>query len=218
MAKAVIDPEGGAEQVEQSTTSSEPLLPEEPLNITEPPRKDFSHIFIRLYAVVFFINIGFQIIAPAQIQIYERIYCSEWYGKHPADPVAYGDDIPESMCKIPQVQQQVSTLKGWQEFFGAAPGLLVSIPLGMLTDVYGRRVLAIVTLSALFLAQVWAAGVAWFGGIIPLKTIWLGSIFTFFGGGPAGAELILVVSCSWCMYVCMYERSDVDDLVLVRSH
>lgn len=194
MAKGIPDPEATAEQVEQSTAESEPFLPEEPLNITGPPKKNFSHVFIRLYAVVFFINIGFQMIGPAQIQIYERIYCSEWYGKHPADPVTYGGDIPEAMCKIPQVQQQVSTLKGWQEFFGAAPALLVSIPMGMLTDVYGRRMFAIVTVSALFLAQVWVAGVAWFGGSIPLKAIWVGSIFTFFGGGSAGAELLLVVS------------------------
>ncbi|KEF60773.1 uncharacterized protein A1O9_02335 [Exophiala aquamarina CBS 119918] len=192
MAKDIVDPEATPEQVEQSAAETGALLTEEALNITEPRKRDFAHVFIRMYAVVFFINIGMQMIAPAQIQIYERIYCSEWYNKHPADRLTYGNDIPEALCKIPQVQQQVSTLKGWQEFFGAAPALLVSVPVGMLTDVYGRRILAIVTISAVFLAQAWAAAVAWFGGSIPLEAIWLGSIFTFFGGGAVGAELLMV--------------------------
>lgn len=195
MAIDTFDLESTAEQVEQSPTEAGSLLPEQPLEVTEQPKANNSHVFIKLYAVVFLINLGFQIIGPAQIQIYEGIYCREWYGKHPTDLSPYGDDVPEALCKIPQVQQQVSTLKGWQEFFNAAPGLLVSIPLGMLTDAYGRRIFAIVTVSTMFLAQVWAATVAWFGGSIPLKAIWLGSLLNFFGGGAAGAELILVVSC-----------------------
>lgn len=194
MAKATFDLELTAEQVEQSTTEAERLVPEQPVDVSEQPKANYSSVFIKLYAVVFFINLGFQIIGPAQIQIYESIYCREWYGKHPTDLSPYGDDIPEALCKIPQVQQQVSTLKGWQEFFSAAPGLLVSIPLGMLTDAYGRRIFAIITVSMMFLAQVWAATVAWFGGSIPLKAIWLGSLLNFFGGGSVGAELILVVS------------------------
>lgn len=189
-----IDLESTAEEVERSSPETEELLGDQIPDVTEPAKPDYARVFLKLYAVVFLINLGFQVLGPAQIQILERIYCNDWYDKHPADRITLENQIPESLCKIPQVQQQVSTLKGWGEFFAAAPALVVSIPIGMLADVYGRRMFGIATLTSLFLAQVWTTAVMWFGGAVPLKTIWIGSVFGFFGGGSAGAELILVVS------------------------
>lgn len=199
LAKDRVDLESTAEQVEQPMAESEALLGEPTPDVTEQSRPDYSHVFIRLYALVFLLNLGFQVLGPAQIQIFERIYCDDWYDKHPTDRVTFrGGDIPESLCKIPQIQQQVSTLKGWGEFFNAAPGLVMSIPIGMLSDVYGRRLFGIATVTSLFLNELWVTAVVWFQGAVPLKTMWLSSIFTFFGGGSVGAELILVVSYLPC--------------------
>ncbi|KAK5051959.1 hypothetical protein LTR84_002763 [Exophiala bonariae] len=192
MAKDTIDVESSADQVEQPSPETEELLVGRAPEIAEQSKPDYTRVFLKLYAVVFLINLGFQVLGPAQVQILERIYCNEWYDKHPTDRVTFQSQIPESLCKIPQVQQQLSTLKGWAEFFGAAPALIVSIPVGKLTDIYGRRIFGIATLTSLFLAQLWTMAIMWFEGAVPLKAIWLSSIFSFFGGGSAGAELILV--------------------------
>ena len=201
MAKDVVGPEPTVEQDEE-----EQLLPSSPeigrsvdqeeLEVRDEPIKDHSRTFIKVFAVVFFLNLGFQILAPAQIALFERIYCELWYDKHPIDPIPFVKDIPESLCKISPIQKQVSTRQGWYEFFSAAPGLLVSVPIGMITDVYGRRRMAIICLTTILLTQVWNAIVAWANGSIDLRFTWLGSILNFIGGGGVAAELLLVCICT----------------------
>ncbi|KAH0848335.1 hypothetical protein FOPE_02271 [Fonsecaea pedrosoi] len=134
-----------------------------------------SRLLAKVYAVVFCANLAFQILAPAQTEIYENIYCSQWYRQHPSNAFPPSGRIPESYCKIGPVQTQISTLKGWYEFFAAAPGLLLSIPMGILTDTIGRRRLLILNVTVLCLTQVWTTFVTWFNGQIPLRAIWLGA-------------------------------------------
>ncbi|KIW97548.1 uncharacterized protein Z519_01132 [Cladophialophora bantiana CBS 173.52] len=162
--------------------------------------KNHSSLFFKIYAVVFCVNLGFQILAPAQTQIYETIYCSQWYRRHPIDSLPPTSKIPESYCKIGPVQTQISTLKGWYEFFSAAPGLLLSIPMGMLTDAIGRRHLMILNITVLCLTQVWTTFVTWFDGRIPLRAVWLGASLNFLSGGVIVTELLFVV-CLLSAYV-----------------
>ncbi|EXJ67441.1 uncharacterized protein A1O5_09454 [Cladophialophora psammophila CBS 110553] len=154
--------------------------------------KNHSSLFFKIYAVVFCVNLGFQILAPAQTQIYETIYCSQWYRRHPIDSLPPTSKIPESYCKIGPVQTQISTLKGWYEFFSAAPSLLLSIPMGMLTDAIGRRHLMILNVTVLCLTQVWTTFVTWSDGQIPLRAVWLGASLNFLSGGVIVTELLFV--------------------------
>ncbi|EXJ56846.1 hypothetical protein A1O7_07190 [Cladophialophora yegresii CBS 114405] len=151
-----------------------------------------SKLLLRIYLIVFCLNLGTQILQPAQIQIYESIYCSQWYQRHPISELPSHSHIPESYCKIAQVQTQISTLKGWLEFFSAAPGLLLSIPMGILADKIGRRRLIILNLSVLCLTQVWTTFVTWFDGRIPLRAIWLGASLNLLSGGMIVTELLYV--------------------------
>ncbi|KAJ9610391.1 hypothetical protein H2200_005168 [Cladophialophora chaetospira] len=149
-------------------------------------------LLLKLYVIVFCINLGFQMLFPAQTQIYESIYCSQWYKDHPDKRLPENGSIPESYCKIPAVQTQISTLKGWFMFFNAAPGLLLSIPMGILTDRIGRRKLILVNLTSVFLVQVWTSFISWFGGQIPLRAIWLGTSLNLLTGGTIVLELLYV--------------------------
>jgi MFS family permease len=145
----------------------------------------------KIYAIVFCINCGWQMLQAAQSQIFESIYCEQWYRQHPSSLV---DGINESLCKIPPVQIQVSTLKGWLESLAAAPGLLLCIPFGILADGIGRRRLGILCLTMLVLGQTWVAFIAWFGGAIDLRAAWATGLVNMFGGGLMVAELLFVVS------------------------
>jgi MFS family permease len=156
-----------------------------------PPFK----LMLRLYSLVFFVNLAIQILAPAQTQIYESIYCAQWYARHPVAGLPdEAGHIPESYCKLAPIQTQISTLKGWMEFFAASPALLLSIPMGILADRIGRRRLLIVNLFLVTLTQVWIAIVTWFDGRIPLRAIWLGAGLNLFTGGPLVTELLYIVS------------------------
>ncbi|OAG41421.1 hypothetical protein AYO21_04363 [Fonsecaea monophora] len=151
-----------------------------------------SRLLAKVYAVVFCANLAFQILAPAQTEIYENIYCSQWYRQHPSNAFPPSGRIPESYCKIGPVQTQISTLKGWYEFFAAAPGLLLSIPMGILTDTIGRRRLLILNVTVLCLTQVWTTFVTWFNGQIPLRAIWLGAGLNLVSGGVMVTEFLFV--------------------------
>jgi MFS family permease len=182
---------------EEDATESAPLLnsPGNGDNDQDEPQSA-SKLLLRIYAIIFCVNLGVQILQPAQIQVYESIYCSQWYKRHPLDELLGHGHIPESYCKIAQVQTQISTLKGWLEFFYAAPGLLLSIPMGILTDKIGRRHLMILNLTVLCLTQVWTTFVTWFDGQIPLRAIWLGASLNLLSGGTIVTELLYVVCCS----------------------
>ena len=177
---------------EEGAALTESLLP---LHNDDNPKDDprtSTTLLWTIYAIVFCINLGFQILVPAQTQIFESIYCAQWYEKHPLPGLPV--DIPESYCKIAPVQTQISTLKGWLEFFNAAPGLLLSIPMGILTDKIGRRKLVLVNLTVVFLTQVWTTFVTWFSGQIPLRAIWLGATLNIISGGTIVTELLYIVS------------------------
>ncbi|KIW23465.1 uncharacterized protein PV07_11659 [Cladophialophora immunda] len=177
---------------EEGLADSAPLLGTASNVGDDGERKNHSRLLLKIYIVVFCLNLAFQILAPAQTQIYESIYCSQWYRRHPVDSLPPSSEIPESYCKIGPVQTQVSTLKGWYEFFAAAPGLLMSIPMGILTDAIGRRHLLILNITVLCLTQVWTTFVTWFEGQIPLRAIWLGAGLNLVSGGVVVTELVFV--------------------------
>ncbi|OAP63297.1 hypothetical protein AYL99_02524 [Fonsecaea erecta] len=178
---------------QEGLTEFAPLLGTSPDNGNgNGQSNDHSRLLYRIYIVVFCVNLGFQILAPAQTQIYETIYCAQWYRRHPLDALPPTGKIPEAYCKIGPVQTQISTLKGWFEFFAAAPGLVMSIPMGILTDAIGRRHLMILNITVLCLTQVWIAFVTWFDGQIPLAAIWLGAGLNLVSGGVIVTELLFV--------------------------
>jgi len=181
------------EGVSEPQSSPDDLL----LDGLVPESKDKSRVHIttttwKLYAIVFIVNLSLQILIPAQTQIYENIYCAQWYRRHPVPDLSTNGTIPESYCKIGPVQTQVSSLKGWLEVFMAVPGLLLSIPIGMLADSIGRRLIFTANALSLALMQVWITFVTWFGGGIPLRAVWLAGGFGLFTGGTMVTEMLFV--------------------------
>jgi Major Facilitator Superfamily len=172
-------------------TEQTSLLPE-PTPAPSSKSQELVLIYVQLFTVLFLVNIAFQILAPAQIRIYEQIFCDQWYHQHSPDQIPSDGQIPERLCKIAPVQRQVSSLRGWLEFFEATPGLFMAIPIGIMSDIFGRRPFFRLCLSVITVQQFWITFVTLFPDRIPLRAIWLEGILNFICGGKMVAEMVFV--------------------------
>lgn len=166
-----------------------PLLPDPtPTKLNRHQRHRATHL--KLYAIIFLVNIAFQILVPAQLRIYERIFCNQWYHEHNSDQIPSDGLIPEHLCKIAPVQRQVSSLRGLLQLFEATPGLVMAIPIGILADIFGRRLFFRIELCVMMLQQFWITIVTFFPNHIPIRAIWLEAALNFFSGGMMVAEML----------------------------
>ncbi|PMD16503.1 MFS general substrate transporter [Hyaloscypha hepaticicola] len=99
--------------------------------------------------------------------------------------------IDESLCKIPEIQRPLATIRGWKSMFDTIPVLLVAVPIGRLGDYHGRR-------KIMALALVGVAGslceiftVCAFPKTFPLQLVWLSSVILFLGGGLNSASAFM---------------------------
>lgn len=60
--------------------------------------------------------------SSAQVQLFENIYCSEYYTGHPSSK----PPTHPSSCKIDTVQANVAFLRGWKSFFDFLPGKMTA--------------------------------------------------------------------------------------------
>ncbi|PYH97882.1 MFS general substrate transporter, partial [Aspergillus ellipticus CBS 707.79] len=131
-------------------------------------------------------GIGYFLSAAPQLRLLESIICRQYYKE--TEPTWSEAGIPEHLCKTGPVQAALAQLLGWQSFFDNIPGLLLALPYGILADNYGRR--KIMTLS--FVGQLaglsWVLIVCWLG--LPIKAMWLSSLFFVFGGGSNVASSV----------------------------
>ncbi len=88
---------------------------------TQVPQKRPSQTLIiallQLYLV--FLDLGYELIVPAQTRVFETIYCKQYYEKHNTSSIDSdgANGIDEKWCKNSAVQGKVSMLKGWQLTF-----------------------------------------------------------------------------------------------------
>ncbi|KAL1647328.1 hypothetical protein SLS58_002656 [Diplodia intermedia] len=110
-----------AEDNEQS-----PLLPQHPAPSASKAaqgRSKWSPAAISyLFLLVIIAGVaGDAVSTPALTRIYESIYCRQYFAEHDPSLIGRdgGDNVPEKLCKIAEVQGQVAMLKAWQTFFDA---------------------------------------------------------------------------------------------------
>ncbi|RAL63946.1 hypothetical protein DID88_003134 [Monilinia fructigena] len=81
------------------------------------------------------------------------------------------------MCKIPEIQGPLATIRGWKSFGDTLPVLLVAIPIGSLGDSYGRRKIMALSLIGVGLSLVETFVVCAFPETFDLRWVWLSSVF-----------------------------------------
>ena len=181
-------------EVDGAVMDTEPLLP---TPVTSKTHDDHYWTYVRVFAIIWLVNIAFQILQPAQTQIFEDIYCRQYYensGRGPLPGLGLKQGrLPEELCKAGAVQKQVSSLKGWLEFYDAMPGLVMAIPIGILSDLFGRRPFFNLCFFVLAVQQAWITIVTLMPDTIPLEAIWWKGLLNFLSGGIITAEMLFAV-------------------------
>ncbi|MCJ1313181.1 hypothetical protein MMC25_006858 [Agyrium rufum] len=149
-----------------------------------------------LYLLILIVDFGGVLqVAPAT-NIYERILCQKFYeGTIPLDESLTPQNTQSNPCKIAPIQQELALLNGIQSLIGFLPTLFLTIPYGVLVNVYGRRLIICLALLGLCLQFTWIVIVVWFSEIFPIRLIWLSSAFCIIGGGPSvGLSVVYVMA------------------------
>ncbi|KAL2262526.1 hypothetical protein VTK26DRAFT_1056 [Humicola hyalothermophila] len=86
-------------------------------------------------------------------------------------------------CKAADVQGYLVMLRGWQFMFDCLPGILGTVPYGVLSDRWGRRPVLGLSVVGIVGSALWAYGVYYFSDVVPLWVSLFSSAFQLIGGG-----------------------------------
>ncbi|KAG9653450.1 MFS general substrate transporter, partial [Aureobasidium melanogenum] len=136
-------------------------------------------------------------------RIFESIYCYQyWEHEDPTKiliprsaigPGALGG-VEEQWCKVAEVQGKVAMLKGTQQFLDCIPSLVLSIPIGILADRWGRRPIMVIGLCGFPLKLGWQLFVCWFWQNFNLRVSWFSALHALIlGGSPVISAVAMVV-------------------------
>ena len=99
--------------------------------------------------IVFVFETGAGLLQPALNAVVEERICHEMY---PAMGNALKPSHIEINCKLSEVQAKLAMLRGWQTALDCIPGVLTTIPYGILADRWGRRRVLILSLFGVSVA------------------------------------------------------------------
>ncbi|KAF7587037.1 hypothetical protein BBP40_007833 [Aspergillus hancockii] len=119
-------------------------------------------------------------------RLFEIILCRRYYAAADSDPDTprtTQPDIPEHMCKAPDVQSAVVTTKLWLKIGESLFALILAIPFGKLSNKRGRKLVLALGVTGQVLAEGWIVAVCFFDAVFPFDLVYASSIFKSLGGG-----------------------------------
>lgn len=161
-----------------------PLLSGEATSVVSDdvdPRARFKwRVLICAFSVLFLIELADGISTPAWNALLEKGLCAEAYPEI-ARFLAAGGENP--LCKDPAVQGKLALYRGWAYTLDCLPTILLALPYGSLSDHWGRKPIAILSIIGITLGMVWYEVVFYFP--LPMWTFTLSFVFNLIGGGSA---------------------------------
>lgn len=118
-----------------------------------------------------------------QTSILEDIICCRYYNSHRTE--ARRD------CTAGPVQAELATITQLFNTFNLVPGILVSIPFGVLADSYGRRTVFALCMIGMVTQDIVAKLILWRSDIFAPRLIWPTSITRLVGGGDVVASSMI---------------------------
>ncbi|KAG8166853.1 hypothetical protein KVR01_002542 [Diaporthe batatas] len=170
--------------------------------------RDKWRVVAGAFVVLFLIELAVGISTPAWNALLEEGLCAEAYPETASFLAAASDDNP--LCKDRAVQGTLALYRGWAYALDCLPTILLALPYGSLSDRWGRKPIAILSIIGLTLGMVWYEIVFYF--LLPMWTFALGFVFNLIGGGSAvGMSMI---------YTMLADVLDVEEMtpVLFRFH
>ncbi|KAH0369008.1 MFS general substrate transporter, partial [Aureobasidium melanogenum] len=160
-------------------------------------------ILIVMGVLILIIQCADQFAEAPLTRIFESIYCYQYWEREdptkiliPRSAIGPGalGGVEEQWCKVAEVQGKVAMLKGTQQFLECIPSLILSIPIGILADRWGRRPILVIGLCGFPLRIGWQLFVCWFWQNFNLRVSWFSALHALIlGGSPVVSAVAMVV-------------------------
>ncbi|KAF5871299.1 putative alternative oxidase protein [Botrytis fragariae] len=139
---------------------------------------------------VLVVEIGNYMLQAPLARTLEDILCRDYYSSAPLSGYSEAPrlSIPESHCKNDVIQGKLAMLRGWDGTLACIPGLIMSVPFGVLADKIGRKAVLFMSLIGIGLGLVWVQVICYFDTFFDIRWIWSANLFTLIGGGSAVAR------------------------------
>ncbi|KAJ4299665.1 hypothetical protein N0V90_004911 [Kalmusia sp. IMI 367209] len=186
--------EEGAPLLSATGPASREMSPA-PLPPLQKKKKPWIVLVILAFLLITIIDVGAFLAEPPKTRVFEANICLRYYQTNDPSKIGYNGTVPEALCKIDDVQQQMAMIFGWQDMFDAIPGLVLAVPFGALADEWGRKWIFVATLVGLQLNSAWILLICYFRSL-PLQLTWFSSAFYFIGGGPVVASALGITMIS----------------------
>lgn len=129
----------------------------------QDPRVEKTKPWVMMVVLAFFlvaiIDMGAFLAEAPRTRVYEANICLGYYRKSDSSVISPDGTIPEKLCKVDAVQQDMAMIFGWQEMFDAIPSIFLAIPFGVLADKVGRKWIFTASLMGLQLNSAWVLGI-----------------------------------------------------------
>jgi len=127
------------------------------------PHPKFLRVAALVIVAVFLIETASYMSKAPLMRLLEDVICRSYYestqpGQRPTFDLSL--PIPEAECKSPWVQSKLAKLRGWDTVISCIPGVLLSVPYGVLADKRGRKFVLILALVGVILGLLWVCFVS----------------------------------------------------------
>jgi hypothetical protein len=132
----------------------------------------------------------------AKIRMYELSLCRRFYQIQDPSKIDLGGNVPEMLCKGKQIQAELATLRGVQNFLDELTSVVLIVPYGILADIRGRKFVVYLSILGLLLADTWTVTVLGLWKIFPTQAVYASTAFKIIGGGNnvIGALFLAIIA------------------------
>jgi len=81
-----------------------------------------SRLVLYFMAIHFLLAYCELILVAPLIKLFEQSLCTVYYDAHDPSVIGPGGGLPESMCKIQEIQAPLATIRGWKSMLDTIPG------------------------------------------------------------------------------------------------
>lgn len=148
-------------------------------------------LLITLFFIVVAVDMGIGMSDNPMFRIFESITCRKYYIQQDPGRIEADGQVKEEFCKVTEVQSEVAAVKGYFELFEGILCMLLAIPYGLMADRYGRKPTVCLVIPGYIISIVITFVVMWFSETTPLRAVWLSTLASLVGGGPAVAFAVV---------------------------
>jgi hypothetical protein len=118
-----------------------------------PRRLKSKRLMILIMTAIFAlgVDLGNDMSLAPQTAIFERIICRNYGLLSTGNPPVNGSDP----CKSEAVQAELALVLGYKDMFEALPSILLSLPYGVLSDLWGRKPVIYLGIVGMLLGELW---------------------------------------------------------------